>query len=235
MFTKKVIIGSNDIDANLNLRIANFMRIVQDVIMEHTEELNVGKKETIDKGIIWVITRLSLEITRLPKYQEEIVIKTYPGENKSFFYNRYLWVEDNKGNIIIKLSSIWTLLDKNTRMVVLNKDIASRCLEEHHEGELPLPIKVDITDNLGIKETRKVHYHEVDLNGHLNFTKYIEFILDLHDNDFYAKSPVKSLILNFAKEIKENQIINVLSNDSNPEQVKISSSNGDHLFAIIKY
>ena len=235
MFTKKVLIGSNDIDQNLTVRIASLMRIIQDTIMDHTEEIHVGKQDTIDKGIIWVVTRLRLDIERLPKYQEEILIKTYPGATKSFFYQRFLSIEDMSGNTIVKLSSIWTLLDAKTRMITLNQEIASRCLEEHHDGELPLPEKIDIKHELGIKDERRVRYHDVDLNGHLNFTKYIEFILDLYSSDFYRKNPIKSIILNYAKEIKEDQIVKVLASDTNPDELKIVSDLGDHLFAKIEY
>ena len=235
MYKEEVIISSNDIDASLHVKIACLMRIIQDVIMHHTEVLGVGQSETIDKNIIWVVTRIKMEITRLPKYQEKVVIKTYPGQTTAILYPRYLYIEDMNGNVIFRLSSIWALLNKETRQVTNSKIISERIVPEVHENELPLPEKVDIGEDIVLKETRKVHYSDVDLNGHLNFTKYIEYFEDLHNNDFYGKHHPKTIILNYSKEIKEGQTVNIYAFGNEVEKIKITSDSGDHLFAEIHY
>jgi acyl-ACP thioesterase len=235
MYIEKRIVSSNDIDATLTIRISSLLRIMQDVIMNHTEVLGVGTEETINKGIIWVITRMNIEINRLPKYQEEIVIKTHPGPHKLFFYPRYIRFEDKNGNVLVNISSIWALVDASTRQISNSKIIQERCVGENDNLDLPLPIKIDITDELELKETRKIHYSDVDLNGHLNFTKYVELISDLHNTDFYKNHSVKNIVINYSKEIKEHQEVNIYSNNSKNEQIKITSIEGDHLFAQINY
>ena len=100
MYQEKVIIGSNDIDATLTLRISSLFKIIQDVIMHHTEVLNIGVSETIEKGILWVISRCQMEITRLPVYQEEITVITYPGDTKlNMIYPRYIKILDKRFNV----------------------------------------------------------------------------------------------------------------------------------------
>lgn len=235
MHKEEVVISSNDVDATLHIRIANLMRIIQDVIMHHVEAIGVGQSETIDKGIIWVVTRLKMEIKRLPKYQEVIVIKTYPGETKAFMYPRHLLIEDKNGNIILRLSSIWMLLDKQTRHLTNSKIITDKISPETYEEELSLPEKVEMVNSLSLKEERRIHYSDIDLNGHLNFAKYIEFIEDLHNNNFYCKTHPNLIILNYLKEIKEDQNVKIYATNGNKEIIKISSSEGDHLYAEIIY
>ena len=236
MHIEKVVIGSNDIDASLKLRVSSFFKIVQDVIMHNTEELNVGTKETNEKGILWVISRCNVEISRLPNYQEEVICKTYPGPDKlNMIFPRYFQIEDNKGNVLIKLSSIWALIDKEKRTAIASSTIASRCIGESHEGELPLPTKIDEIETKHM-ENRTIHYSDVDLNGHLNNTKYIELFLDLHDSQFYKEHPIKKLTLNYLKEIKEGEQVSIFNNLSNKQEfVKIEANGVTSFFALIEY
>lgn len=235
MYKEEVVISSNDIDASLHVKIASLMRIIQDVIMHHTEVIGVGQSETIDKNIIWVVTRFKMEINRLPKYQEKVVIKTYPGQTTAILYPRFLYIEDMNGNVIFRLSSIWALLNKETRQITNSKIIADRIIAESRDDQLALPEKVNLDEDMVLKETRKVHYSDVDLNGHLNFTKYIEYFEDLHNNDFYGKHHPKTIILNYSKEIKEGQTVNIYASGDEVEKIKITSDVGDHLFAEIHY
>lgn len=235
MFINKVLINSNDIDSSLHVRVSSLLRIMQDTVMQHTEILGVGTSETIDKGIIWVITRMRIDINRLPKYQEEVIVKTHPGPSKLFFYPRYVRFEDKEGNVLVNISSIWTLLDAKQRTITNSKIIQERCVGEIDPLDLPLPEKIDINNELILIENRKIRYSDVDLNNHLNFTKYVELFSDLHHTEFYIKHPIKNIVINYAKEIKENQCVDIYSNNQLNEQIKITSSEGDHLFALINY
>ena len=69
-------------------------------------------------------------------------------------------------------------------------------------------------------ETRKVRYSDVDLNGHLNNTKYIDYILDVHDSEFYKKNRISHFVINYDKELMDNNLFNLYSNSSNPEYIK---------------
>ena len=62
MYAKKLLIGSNDVDQFLELKLSSFFKMMQDIATEHAEELDIGKKQTIDKGFYWVITRFSIDI-----------------------------------------------------------------------------------------------------------------------------------------------------------------------------
>ena len=235
MYQEKVLIDSNEVDASLTLRLSSLFRIIQSVVMKHTEVLNVGTKETIDKGMLWVISRIRLEITRMPKYQEEIVCKTYPGKTiLNMLFPRHFYIEDTKGNVIIRFSSIWALIDKENRHPVSSAIIASRCIAESHENELELPEKLE-EKPAELKEKRKIHYSDVDLNSHLNNTKYIELFSDLHNSDFYKEYNVSSLTLNYLKEIKEGDIVEVYSNNNEKEFVIVKCNGQTSFLGSIEY
>ena len=77
---------------------------------------------------------------------------------------------------------------------------------EHLVGEQPLPGKCE-TGDYQLVETRKVRYSDIDLNGHLNNTKYIDYIVDIHDSDFYKKGlqKMKRVLNNYHNVYQELQ------------------------------
>lgn len=220
MYQKKYYIGSNDVDQFLELKLPSFFKMMQDIATEHAEVLNIGKANTIDKNLYWVITRIELDILKMPKYLQNVVLKTYPGDDMRFIFPRYFQLEDEKGNILIKASSTWMVLSRETHKICLNPFNGFKAPTEHLKDEQPLPNKCLLDDNLSLVETRKVRYSDIDLNGHLNNTKYIDYIVDIHDSDFYKQHRIKHFLINYEKELKDNNILSIYSNNDNPEYIK---------------
>ena len=235
MYKEKISISSNDVDSSLTLRVSSLFKLIQDVIMHHTEELGVGVKETIDKGILWVISRAYVEFYRLPHYQEEVTCYTYPGDPKlGLIYPRYFYMVDKNNEVLLRFSSIWALIDKNTRRPVSSKIIEERSKGEKYSDELPLPKKIeDIPSSLVMEKVIK--YSDVDLNGHLNNTKYIELFQDLHSSMFYKEKKMATLLLNYNKEVKEGQKVSIYTSEGDEEFIKVTANGETSFFAIITY
>lgn len=234
MYEKKYHIGTSDVDMNMELRLSSLFLMMQDVATEHAEVLGVGMSQTIDKGQFWVITRYSVSIIENPKYLDDIIVRTYPGDDKKFIFPRYFEIVDKNNKVVIKASSTWCVLRKSDRGISLNPFDGKVLPPEHHEGEEPLPAKV-LPDEKHLVETRKVRYSETDLNNHLNNTKYIEYIIDLHDSEFYKTHRISHITINYEKEILSGDSVSLFSNGKNPEYIN-GSVDGKNIFeAEIQY
>ena len=200
MYTKKHLIESTEIDSRLNLRLADLFRIMQVVATEHAEKIDIGKKATIDKGFFWVITRYSVTIHKYPKYLETVNVSTYPQGKNKFIYPRNFIITSESGETLITASSTWLILDKATHRITLHLFDDKEVPEEHYENEEPNAAKVDVEDAKFIEE-RKVRYSDIDLNGHLNNTRYIEYIVDSLGEEFHKERIIKHITINFEKEV----------------------------------
>lgn len=234
MYTKKYYIGSNDVDKFLDLKLPSFFKMMQDISTEHAEVIGIGKENTLDKGMFWVITRIEIMITRMPKYLETVSLTTYPGDNLRFIFPRYFRLEDEKGNCLIKASSIWMVLNKEKHRIEMNPFPGFKIPEEHMEDELHTPDKAINVDGEEV-ENRKVRYSDVDLNGHLNNTKYIDYIIDIHDSEFYKDHKIKHFLINYEKEIVDNDVLTLLTDHGNPEVVKGKLGDKTSFIANIDY
>ena len=235
MYKKSYYIGSNDVDKFLDLKLPAFFRMMQDISTEHAEVIGIGKENTLSKGMFWVITRIELDIIRMPKYLETVHLITYPGDNMRFIFPRYFRLEDEKGNCLIRASSIWMVLDKSTHRINMNPFPGTTLPEEHMDDELPKPEKAIDSDDLMEVEKRKVRYSDIDLNGHLNNTKYIDYIMDAHDSDFYENHKIKHFLINYEKEIVDNNVLTLLTNKQNPEIIKGKLEDKTSFIANITY
>ena len=222
MFTKNFIISNNDVDARFDLKVSAIFRLFQDVAMLATRDLKVDSMSLSKRNIDWVITRMMVEIKRLPKCDEQISVFTYPGKDMAMLYPRYFFITDAKGEIIIRSSSIWCLIDNDTRKVIVDKDVIKKLPEETHDSQLPFPEKIAMPMNQKYVERRVIHYSDLDFNSHMNNVRYIELLTDTHDSCFYKTHQIKSITLNYLKEIKEKEIVDIYSNASNPETISVS-------------
>lgn len=234
MYTEKIKIGSGLVDSEQNLKLSCFFQIMQEVAMNAVKSIGIDEDKTLNKGILWVITRVRLEINRMPKYNEEVTFSTYAGRAMSIIYPRHMFVNDKNGNRLMTFSSCWTLIDSKTRQIYVNKELSSINIEESYPDELPLPSKIEEDNQLFIYE-RKINYSDVDINNHLNNARYIEIIQDLHNSSFYKEHKIQSITLNYNREILENNIVKVFSNNKNPEIVTVKNNDITNFIAKIEY
>ena len=234
MYSKQIIVGPSDADQNQNAKVSALFVYMQDVAMEHAEELGIGKEAVMDKGMLWVITRYSLTIKRLPKYLEEITAITYQGDDMKFIFPRYYIFKDKKGNTLATAAATWMVINRETHQVNFSPFIGKELPHEHMDEEEPLPEKIQPKE-VSLIDRRITRNSDVDVNNHLNNTRYIEYIFDSHKLDFYDKHQIKHLLLSYKKEIKINQEVEIYSSSSSPEYIQAKVDGETCFEALIEY
>ena len=224
MFKKEYIVSNNDVDSRFQLKVPAIFRYFQDVALLATEEAEVDSISLSKKSIDWVITRMAVEIKRLPKCNETIYVHTYPGKDMAMLYPRYFFITDKNNNVIIRSSSIWALIDNNTRKVIVDRDVISKLPEEKHDDQLPLPEKISLPEETNFIENRTIHYSDLDFNSHMNNVRYVEILMDTKDSEFYKTYRPSFILLNYMKELKEKESVSVATSGSNPLTILVSSN-----------
>lgn len=234
MYKEKIQVTSIDVDENLEVRLSSLFKFMQQVGSNHAEKLKIGHWELFKHNMLWVVIRMNVKIYRSPILDEIITVTTHPGETKSFIYPRYFEIFDAKGNLIVAASSLWTIIDKTTRKVVMKPTGLAPIKAEKSKNDLPLPEKV-VGDASTLVDTRNVRYTEIDLNGHLNNTEYIEFLLDTHEPEFYKEHRINEINICYEKEIKGGDVVKMYSNKTFPEIIKGKVNDGEHFSALVNY
>lgn len=201
MFEQKIFINSSEVDQYKNLKISSFFKLFQDIAVLDCEQLGYGQIFTVKNNLMWVITRVHVNFIRMPKYQETVIFKTYAGKTMRIIYPRYLEVRSLDGELLIQMSTSWTLIDAVKRSICLKSfDIPYHKLD----NELSIPKKINIEQG-NLKASHFISYTDCDLNLHLNNTRYIDYIIDLFDSSFYKDNLVSSIRIDYLNEVKEKE------------------------------
>ena len=196
---------SSDVDAQRRLRLSRLFTFLQEASIAHTTALGKGWEKTLDKGLLWIVTLQQVKVDRLPVYDEDVRLLSWPGETMHLYFPRYYRLEDGAGNTLLTGSALWALMDEGSRRMVFPEEHGIRIDAENEEKPLPLPAapKPPLT---GEKETFSVPYSYVDLNGHMNNTRYLDLLEDRMPADLRQKA-VREIRAEYSGEAKLGEAV----------------------------
>lgn len=199
-YTKHFDLRMEEVDPEKRLRLPNLLLMAQQMAVAHVEAMDLGHDKTLDRGFLWVVARQHYVIRELPCYADEIDFETHPGETMAFVYPRH-YALSRGGKTLIKGIALWSLISMKDRKPLFPKATGIHILGEKQEGDLPFPMmpKAPELDHVVDLEAK---WSLCDLNGHINNVRYVDFCMDLIPLDFLKKKPVKELWIDYKKEIK---------------------------------
>ena len=176
---------------------------------KQSDALDVGQATYMGRGLGWVILQYEVEITRRPNINEEITIRTFAAKYNPFFVNRRFAFFDTQGHEIIRVNSIWTMIDiENRRMARLPQDIVDKYQPERVKQVPRIAKPMQITSDDVVEEnTYHVRYLDIDANKHVNNSKYFEWMQDVVASDYLTTHEVTYVNLKFENEIRLGHMI----------------------------
>lgn len=193
---------AEDCDCKRQLRLHTLLNIIQQASIAHTEQLGMGRHMTLDRGLLWVIIAEHLSISRLPEYDEEIEIISYPGTTMHYFFPRYFIINDAKGETIIRASAMWALIDEKSRQMADPSEHGVHIEGGENCDELPVKMRLSLPQLEEEVLQAKAAYSQVDLNGHLHNASYLDLALDSLDSTYLMAHCPEDIELVFKKEIR---------------------------------
>jgi medium-chain acyl-[acyl-carrier-protein] hydrolase len=229
IYRKKYILKNNDVNMYKKLRTSRLFEMFQSVCVLHTEELGAGREKTLDKGILWVVIQQHIDILRMPEYDEEITVETWPGKTMHVLFPRYFQIKDARGEVLVKGSALWTLIDAKTRSLVFADRYQIEIPGDEQEGQAPLPkaIKHIATEE---QTSFTVPYSYCDLNGHMNNARYLDLVEDTIPAASKGQT-IRSISTQYEREVRFQETICV-SWKKTGNTYYISGDHEKHCFSI---
>ena len=177
VYREEILLRSKDVDMFRRLRTSELFRLLQEASIRHTEQLGMGRDKTLDRGILWVLLMQRAEIARMPEYDETVVLKSWPGKTMHLLFPRYYSLETADGESLLKASALWSLVDQSTRKVVFPEKYGVVIEGAATGEEIAMPGAVAKSECTQAQDFT-VPYSFVDLNGHMNNTRYFDLAED---------------------------------------------------------
>ncbi|NOU18943.1 MAG: hypothetical protein HOO91_15415 [Bacteroidales bacterium] len=206
----EIKVHSFDIDFNSRLNVFSLFNYFQEIAWEHAAILQFGLEDLSKKNLFWVLSRVRVEIVRLPNWAEKITLITYPRGIYGLFALRDYEVYDSGGNCIISGSGGWLILDaKNRRPIRLNDLDLDFFNNDRRALSVNASKVVDVKQNPLRVDNLVVRTSDIDLNNHVNNTRYIEWAYNMFSLDYHKVNLLKVVEVNFLAEGKENNNLSV--------------------------
>ncbi len=174
MYTFQSRVRYSELDAEGKLGISAIVDYFQDCSTFQAEALGVGLSYLKERGLVWVMSCWQIVIDRYPGLGDEITVGTFPYAFRGFLGYRNFFLEDAKGNRIVRANSIWTLMDLEAGRPARATDAM---LEAYRmEPKLDMEYELRKVRLSGEGESRPGFYVEkqhLDVNRHVNNAEYI--------------------------------------------------------------
>lgn len=202
LFKKEYTIELRDIDFNNELKLSMLFSYLQETASLAASELGVGIEDLAkDDGIAWILTRIRVEIERMPAINEEITIETWPQEPGKLEFERDFIVRDGHGKAIIRAVSAWALMDLKERKLKRTNSVALTYPSVLEERALIHRFKrLKPTQELLPVYEKTVGYSDIDFNGHLNNSRYMNYLMDCFPIKEHRQYQVQAVEVNFIQE-----------------------------------
>ena len=203
-FTQDFIIPCYFTDASWCLKPTSFMDMAQEAANQHATVLGFGYDDLISSRTAWILSRMHVEFVDIPKWREKISLTTWhKGLDRLFFLRDFVMTDEN-GNVRVKATTSWLVLNLETRRLVRDPklmDEGTTCTEnvlESPADKVQMPKGVEpefVMEHL-------VSYSDIDMNAHTNNAMYMQWAMDAVDYQLASTRPVKSMTINFNHETK---------------------------------
>ena len=207
-YQQNFTITDNCVDCFGRLKPSMILYYVQEVAGRHFDVISMDYDALAEKGMIWAIIRQKVQITRIPRRGETIRVETWPMPTTRVAYPRSVVAYDESGSEVFRSISIWVLMDIHSRSMVLPGKSGISVAGTLRGNELAAPNALP-AKNLLNHRNRTVSFTDLDRNGHMNNTRYLDWIDDLIPSAFHQEHDLKELTVCYLSEAREGQTLSM--------------------------
>lgn len=193
-------------DCTGRCRLSTLLAYSQQCAGEQCVLLGCGREALTEKGLFWAVTRLRMQVSRLPLEGETVTVETWPMPATKAAFPRSTVGYDENGGELFRAVSLWVLMDAGKRSLVLPSRSGVHVDGTVIGGELAIPgglIPLDAPQSV----TRTVRFSQLDCNGHMNNARYLDWVCDLLPAQFHAAHTPADLMICYLNEAREGQAV----------------------------
>lgn len=214
------------------LRHTDLCNILQLTAGEHAEMGGISFSDMQRHDQAWVLSRMRVEIIGLPKWKDVVTIKTWIVSLKNSRSVRALemYLGDRK---IVGCETFWAVFNTRTRRP------EALAIPSEHFGQFPhnLPTahaskRIDLQKEMAVSGSRSVLVSDLDIVNHVNNVKYLEWCLDCLDAPLLLSGQIKSIDMNFMKELVLDDAVEIVSSKTDADATFAVTKNGKACFAL---
>lgn len=227
-YIHEYFLTASECNAKQQMHFTMLAQRVIEVATEHADIIGVGYEEMLKDNLAWVLSRLSIEMIRMPKAKEKYRLITWIENYNRHFSERNMEVQAENGEVLGYVRTIWVAIDMNTRAPGDLSKLESLAVTV---SDRPCPISKQGRMRPLVNKTREgqyqFRYSDIDFNVHVNSVKYIELILNQWSLEYHKSHTISRLEIAYLQEAHFGDNVNVnISEIENISDVEIVGEKG---------
>jgi len=205
-------VRSAETDFQSRWKLSSFFAAMVEAAAHHAEALGYGFEDMMARDLTWILSRLKIRFYEFPRMNDKVTIQTWPKSlQQKIFFMRDYHVLDGNGRKYASATSAYILVNPRARRMVPPHTF---------HGSLPnndgLNALDEILDKIPEAETleeqfvTRAGYSTVDLMGHVNNTRYIDWISDCFSFAEHQSRRLNQLQINYVNEVKPGEQVALL-------------------------
>lgn len=231
IWREAVAIRFSETDFQSNWKPAAFFSAMQEAGSHHASHLGYDYRDMFSAGMSWVLARAIIRFDGFPQAGETVEIETWPkGFHNKLFFMRDFYIRTEKGNQLAAASCAFVLIDLKARRILPLRVLKGELPDNQGRSAIAeIPDKLSIPEGLEEKMCVQAAYSDIDLMGHVNNTRYVEWVCDCFPAEFYQQHGMREIQVNFLNEVKagEKVSIRVVARDEEPLVSLVAGKNLD--------
>jgi acyl-ACP thioesterase len=206
-------INSWETDARRRAPAPHLCRLMQETAWGHAEHLRMGTRDFARQGLAWVLSRFTMRLVRRPRWRETLRVHTSVPAREKLYFHRDFFLTDADGGELARASSLWFAIDAARRRPRRTASYAGHVVVTEYADLLGTPEKLEPPAAGEPAATFRVRYHDLDLNGHLTSSRYLDWVLDSFPGELHRDHELRGLTVNYLAEALLDEELRVITAD----------------------
>jgi acyl-ACP thioesterase len=210
IYERRFTVSGSDVDPQDRVRADAIAVMLQESGAHHADTWGLSIPELMGQGRTWVLARLAIEFSpSRPGWKDELRVTTWSAGLRGRIAGREYTVEELPAEpglpaeLVARASSVWFIIDLESRKPVRLDEYAGRDAPElDRRSGVSTESKLEIPQGDCMETPLAVRASDLDLNGHVNNTRYIEWLYESLPPQVLAAGRMARLDIHYLAETR---------------------------------
>lgn len=180
-YTHRFLLTAAEVDAQRRMPLSRLVTTIIDVATAHANRIGIGFDHLIKHDLSWVLSRLAIDIDRMPEVNHTYLFHTWvESVNRMFSERCFEMVDADSGERVLTAHSVWMVIGMASRRP---GDILSVWSHPELVSDRPYPGSKCGKLLPPAAAERESSYtfavSDIDVNRHVTTRRYIDLFVDL--------------------------------------------------------
>lgn len=195
-------------DVNGLWKPAAFLQAMQEAAANHAAALGFDFERMQAREMVWVLSRVLIRFRDFPRMGETVRLRTWPkGVQQKLFFTRDFILTAGDGRRVAEATTGWLLIQPRLRRILPPVALDGKLPPNTESAIDDLLEKIAVPEGLETRKTFEAQYSAVDVMGHANSARYVEWLCDCFPFEELRERRLASLQINFSNEVRPGEAL----------------------------